>query len=516
MNVQLLSPVLRTGVHRLTCTIIVGEQTNRVGYGFGARKCLHEVIFSPVHCSDRAYSRFSPSSVQKKMAEAMSGRPNKNNNIFRLSEYDCIGFDLDNTICRYKLSQMVKLEYEVLANYLVTQKGHDAEYLMKPLETSIDFLQKGLVFDFYKGNILQLGSDGYIKRGSHGTRFMTDEEIENIYGPDRKWPVSVAFCQNMLEAWNGPMSERIRTVSDYFDMPAVLLFGRIVDSLDARNGSQLEFYNVWPDVLDGLIYMYKRENFSSNEGEYFSALKESPEKYIKKCGYNVINWLKQAKGSKLVFLLTGSHVDFASFTASYSLGENWRNLFDIVVCYARKPGFFTGVRPFIKLDGITELDPIDSEELESGNIYSQGNWQDLYQFLARKTGLQQPKCLYVGDNLIQDIYVPSEYTKCDAVAVIEELGAEGMNGVDSYFHSDAPVIVSDCWGSYFGTREKQWDGSSLWGEIIKKHSKICVPDLDVLANLPLSHEFRVFSQGEDESDFLGYYPGYPKSFWQLA
>jgi hypothetical protein len=227
MHIQLPARLLRTGVYRWTHKVVVLEQTNRNCFWIGGIKCRHEVMLG----ADKTYYHSSSSlgSVQTKMAETQNEK-----HIFRLSDYDCIGFDLDNTICRYKLTQMVKLEYEVLANYLVTQKGHDAKYLLKPLETSIDFLQKGLVFDFNKGNILQLGSGGFIKKGSHGTRFMSDDEIQNIYGPDRKWNVSVAFCQNMLEAWNGPMSERIRTVSDYFDMPAALAFGRIVDSLDAR------------------------------------------------------------------------------------------------------------------------------------------------------------------------------------------------------------------------------------------------------------------------------------------
>lgn len=497
-------------MYRFTYTK-VGEERNRIG-GF---KYEHEVGWSSLRSlsgTGKICDHVTRSGLQAVMAEPVLTENHKGKCVFRLSDYDCIGFDLDNTLCRYKLTQMVKLEYDVLAAYLVMQKGYNAEYLMKPLEIDIDFLQKGLVFDFQKGNILQLGSDGYIRKGSHGTRFMTDAEIEGIYGPDRKWSVSVAFCQNLLEAWNGPMSEKIRTVADYFDMPAALAFGRIVDSLDVKEGNKLKFYNVWPDVLDGLIYMFKRENFHLDAGGYFSALKRNPEKFVNKCSNNVINWLKQIKQSKLVFLLTGSHVDFASFSATNSLGANWRDLFDIVVCYARKPGFFTGAKPFLKLDGITETDPIRSEDLEFGNIYSQGNWQNLYQLLAKKTGLQHPKCLYVGDNLIQDVYAPSEYTKCDTVAVIEELGAEGMCGDDTYFHSDASIIVSDGWGSYFGSKEKQCDGSSLWGNIIKKHSKICVPDLDVLANLPVTNEFHMFSQGEDESDLLGYYPGCPKSF----
>jgi HAD superfamily 5'-nucleotidase-like hydrolase len=496
-------------MYRLTYTK-VGEEKKRIG-GF---KYLHEVGFSSLNGTGKICGHSTRTGVQTVMAEPVLTRDSKETRAFRLSDYDCIGFDLDNTLCRYKLMQMVKLEYEVLAEYLVMQKGYNAECLMKPLETDIDFLQKGLVLDFHKGNILQLGSDGYVKKASHGTRFMTSAEIESIYGPDRKWSVSVAFCHNLLEAWNGPMSEKIRTVSDYFDMPAALAFGRIVDSLDAEEGNKLEFYNIWPDILDGLIYMFKRENFHLDEGGYFPALKRNPEMFINKCSNNIINWLKQIKDSKLVFLLTGSHVDFASFTATNSLGANWRDLVDIVVCYARKPGFFTGAKPFLKLDGRTETDPVRSEDLEFGNIYSQGNWQDLYQLLAKKTGLQHPKCLYVGDNLIQDVYAPSEYTKCDTVAVIEELSAEGMCGDDGHIHSDASVIVSDVWGSYFGSRDKLCDGSSLWGSIIKKHSKICVPDLDVLANLPLTNGFHMFPQGEDESDLLGYYPGCPKSFKQ--
>jgi len=444
------------------------------------------------------------------MVEPTSVKVSKEKSVFRLGDYDCIGFDLDNTICRYKLAQMMKLEYEVLAEYLVTQKGYNADYLMEPLEGALDFLQKGLVLDFHRGNILKLGSNGYISKGSHGTSFLTDTEIESIYGPDRKWDISVTFCQDMLETWNGPLSERIRTVTDYFDMPAAVVFGRIVDSLDAREGNKLESYNVWPDILDGLVCMYRRENFSSNEGGYFPALKKNPEMYINKCSSNVINWLKQIRDSKIVFLLTGSNVDFASFTATHSLGEKWRDLFHIVLCYTHKPGFFTGARPFIKLDGVTEVDPVNFEDLEFGNIYSQGSWQDLHHFLSKKTGLQHPKCLYMGDNLIQDIYAPSSRRKCDTVAVVEELGAEGMKSNDSYFNSDASAIVSSGWGSYFGTKET---GYSFWNDVIKNYSKVCVPDLDVLAKLPLTFEFQMFSEGEEKSDYLGYYPGCPRSFW---
>ncbi|PSN49153.1 hypothetical protein C0J52_10150 [Blattella germanica] len=483
-------------------TRFICYQRSRIGQGFsGNTFCgTNSVDKKRLHLSLRTRSKMAEPSVTKSIEKR----------IFRFSDYDCIGFDLDNTILRYRLTEMVKLEYNVLANFLVTEKGYDATYLLKPMESNIDFLQKGLVLDFFQGNVLQLRNDGAILRACHGTRFMTDNEIKEVYGADKKWETSVAFTQNMLEYWNGPLAERIRTVSDYFDMPAALAFARIIDSLDAKEGVKQDAYYVWPDVLDGLLYMFKRDHFSLNEGGYFPALKENPSNYIHKCSNNIINWLKQIKSNKMIYLITGSNVDFASFTASTALGENWRSLFDIVVCYARKPGFFTGARPFIKINGFEETDPIDGNNLERGGIYSQGNWQELLQFLSRQTGIEHPKCLYVGDNLIQDVYVPSEYTKCDAVAVVEELGAEGMDNVGSYPHIDTPVLASTKWGSYFGDKETQYVGNSFWSDIIKKHSKICVPDLEVLANLPLNYEFHTFSHGDCMSENLGYYPGCPQ------
>ncbi|XP_067013238.2 5'-nucleotidase domain-containing protein 1 [Anabrus simplex] len=433
--------------------------------------------------------------------------------VFRLSDYDCVGFDLDNTICRYKLSSMVKMEYEVIADYLVREKGYNPEYLLKPFEANLDFVKKGLLLDFARGNVVQIRFDGYIAKASHGTRFLSEKEIIEVYGPNRKWDVAEKFTQNMLEAWNGPLSEKVRTLLDYFDMPASLAFARAVDSVDAAaEGKSVETYTVWPDVHDALLYMFKRERFSLNEGGYFPALKSDPDQYIIKCSNNVLSWLRLLKSKKVTFLITGSHVDFASFTATHCMGEDWRNLFDVVVCYARKPGFFTGVRPFIALDGFEERDSITAADMKPGNIYSQGNWQDLQQFLKMATKEETPKCLYVGDNLIQDIYTPSEYTRCDTVSVVEELSAEGMVGSHKK-HSDSQILVSDTWGSYFCCGGKgSFDANcTLWSKIIQNHSQICVPDLECLANHNLDHCYSPFVVEEDSCKQMGYYPSCPAS-----
>lgn len=76
------------------------------------------------------------------------------NKEFTLKHYDSIGFDLDNCLVRYNVANCLSMEYRILAEFLV-QKGY-SENLLKPLDDDIDFLQKGLILDFEKGNLLRI------------------------------------------------------------------------------------------------------------------------------------------------------------------------------------------------------------------------------------------------------------------------------------------------------------------------------------------------------------------------
>lgn len=424
------------------------------------------------------------SNISRNLSTKMSQFETKESNqssLIRLGDYECIGFDLDNTLCEYNIFSSVQMEYNVLAKFLVNEKGYDP-ILLNPLDThSIDFLQKGLIIDFAGGNILKISDNGIILKASHGTKPLTEEEIVTIYGTDKKWHVTSEFIKNLLVAWDGPLSEQMRALLDYFDMPASLAFARIVDSLDNKIGETVDMSNVWVDVKDGLVNMYKREHFVDGKGDYFQEIKDNPHNYIKKCDPQVVELLKKIKESKLTFLITGSNCDFASLTAETCLGKNWRSLFDIIVCYARKPGFFTGCRPFVKLENFKETDIVDGNDLQLGEMYSQGNWQELFQLFARNVNKKQPRCLYFGDNLIQDIYTPSEYTKCDTIAVVEELTVESKDISHGYTKTDnsEKILESRFWGSYFYDNKEQLN--TIWGSVIKNNAKVCVPSLSVLA-----------------------------------
>jgi HAD superfamily 5'-nucleotidase-like hydrolase len=424
---------------------------------------------------------------------------------FAFADYDCVGFDLDNTLCEYRIKPMVQMIYDVLAEYLISRHDYAADHLRRPID--FEFCQRGLVLDVERGNVLKIDGNGRVLRATHGTRFMSDHEIVTAYGPTRTWSIAEVFARNFLDTWNGPMSERIRPLLDFFDISVSLVFGRCVDGIDDAAGqSPSGGYNVWPDVHKGLLNMYTRDNFSSDIGEFFPNIKSTPSLYYNRCPEYVIDWLKELKRNSKVFLVSGSHVDYANFSAVQSLGTNWKELFDIAVFYARKPGFFSSDRPFYSTDSLMSKECDIVEDIHLGNIYSQGNWNQLYNLFKKETGKSNPKCLYVGDNVLQDIVAPSKFCGIDTIAVIEEMKLD-CNNID--LNPDIDILRPNKWSSYFVDSEK--NDVSIWSSFIT-HGKLCVPSIKCLAKLPVIHQFTTFSKNKY---FNGFYPCIPNSLYKI-
>lgn len=404
---------------------------------------------------------------------------------FSFSGYDCIGFDLDNTLARYKVGNMIEMEYNIISNFLIA-RGYSKEFLLQPFDHN--FIMKGLIVDDENGNLLRIDPEGNVIQATHGTKWLTEKEILKYY-PDRHWKATDLFTEDPLQTWNGPYSEKMRTLLDYFDIVISLVYARAIDSIDQSSRNKKN-YKVWPDLLDSLVYMFNREHFANDLGEYFPELKRNPDKYYYKCSDQLLKWLQKLKDSgKRLFLITGSHVDSATHTASNTIGENWKDFFDIVICYAKKPGFFTMNRNFVGLKGTEEIGPISAQDLEVGGIYTHGNWTDLREFMKHLSKSKDPKVLYIGDNLVQDIYTPHVHSNCDTVAVCEELEAEQTQGFSKMWHPDEQFLCSTIWGSYFHCNDNKI--ITNWYDMMKKHSKICVPSLEYVANFPIDHQFDV-------------------------
>lgn len=421
---------------------------------------------------------FSATSPQKEVEKKVA---------FNFNNYDCIGFDLDNTLARYKIGNMLEMEYKIVCNYLIKEKNLPTDMLLKPIDPN--FLIKGLIVDDENGNLIRIAPDGRILQATHGTRWLTEKEILEYY-PTRHWKATDLFIEDPLQTWNGPYSEKMRTLLDYFDIVVGLAFARSVDTIDKYNGPKKE-YNIWPTLFNALMYMFNREHFEQDLGEYFPEMKKNPHQYYYKCSENVEKWLRELKKrGKQLFLITGAHADFANHTATYTIGKNWKEYFDIVITYAKKPGFFIQERDFIGLnDKFQETDPIATKDLHRGGMYTYGNWIGLRDFLTQLSNKTDPKFLYIGDNLIQDIYVPHVHTECDTVNVCEELEAESSFGFTNQEHPDKHVLSSTLWGSYFHCKDT--GNITVWYNLMRRHSLICVPSLEYIAKYPVDYQFEL-------------------------
>uniref|UniRef100_A0A0A9WU33 5'-nucleotidase domain-containing protein 1 n=1 Tax=Lygus hesperus TaxID=30085 RepID=A0A0A9WU33_LYGHE len=381
---------------------------------------------------------------------------------FLFCDYDFIGFDLDNTLCEYNLNEMVRMEYNVMSDFLVS-KGYPQETLKATLDDfSIDFMQRGLILDFERGNIIKLDRNGGIMKATHGTKPLERDAIVDIYGPrNSNCPLMVKIKSNLTDAWAPECISKYRLLLDYFDIPASLAFARCVDVVDQRGEN--EFVKCGEDVRSALVHMYSRAHFSNEKSDYFKNMKADPGKYIVRSAPRMLTWLKTLRKKKRLFLVTGSNCDLADFVACHSLGPEWRELFDIVVCFARKPFFFTEQNEFKEVKDLKEGDT--AQKIVLGSIYSQGNWQELESILKQAAGRPESRGLYFGDNLVQDVFTPTKLQLCDTVAIVEEMNES---------HPSSEIISSKFWGPMHA--EGSW-----WGNVIKMYPKAFLSSINLLS-----------------------------------
>ena len=81
----------------------------------------------------------------------------KERDYLMLDDYDCIGFDLDHTLCRYNIGPMIRwdtnlsnrthfqifrFEYDLLAKFLIEKRGYDEAIKVQSFDSEVDFVCK--------------------------------------------------------------------------------------------------------------------------------------------------------------------------------------------------------------------------------------------------------------------------------------------------------------------------------------------------------------------------------------
>jgi HAD superfamily 5'-nucleotidase-like hydrolase len=300
-----------------------------------------------------------------------------------------IGFDLDYTLANYRVRAIDELAFGLTQRKLVEHRGYPEEILDLAFDPS--FVVRGLVVDRRRGNLLKMDYHNYVKRSSHGTRPMDDEQRKRIYRTRRIRTSARSYA----------------SVDTFFHLPEVHLYARLVDLVEEgrfRRG----YGTLYQDVRDMIDQAHadgsiKRE-IQADPGRFLERDPRLPE---------FLRTLRE--GGKKVFLLTNSEPFYTDVLLTYLLesegGPSWRTYFDLVAVDAGKPRFFTDRE---RTGSLLDEDGPGAPIVSGGNV-----WR-----LEKRLGFQGDRVLYWGDHTYGDILRSKKSVGWRTAMIIPELEPE--------------------------------------------------------------------------------------------
>uniref|UniRef100_A0A672GEC8 5'-nucleotidase domain-containing protein 3-like n=1 Tax=Salarias fasciatus TaxID=181472 RepID=A0A672GEC8_SALFA len=308
------------------------------------------------------------------------------NNEMSLRDIEIYGFDYDYTLAFYS-RHLHTLIFNIARDILITK--HRYPEGLRKYEYIPDFAVRGLHYDVQKALLMKIDAFHYIQLGTvyRGLHPVPDEEVIAMY----------EGCHIPLEIMSdfyGKSSHGLsmKQFMDIFSLPEMTLLSCVNDFFMKHN-IDYEPVHLYKDVKEAIRDVHVK-------GIMYRAVEADIEKYICYGEQSHAVLKKLSALGKKMFLITNSPFDFVNRGMSYIVGEDWRDLFDVVIVQADKPGFFNDRRkPFRRVTDKGALLWDRIHRLDKGQIYKQGN---LYEFL-RLTGWRGSKVLYFGDHIYSDL-----------------------------------------------------------------------------------------------------------------
>ncbi|CAL8358949.1 unnamed protein product [Lota lota] len=308
------------------------------------------------------------------------------NNEMSLRDIEIYGFDYDYTLAFYS-SQLHTLIFNIARDLLIAE--HRYPEGLREYEYIPNFAVRGLHYDVQKALLMKIDAFHYIQLGTvyRGLYPVPDEEVIAMYDG------SHVPLENMSDFYGkSSHGHTLKQFMDIFSLPEMTLLSCVNDFFMKHN-IDYEPVHLYKDVKAAIRDVHVK-------GIMYRAVEADIDRYI--CygeqSHAVLKKLKE--DGKKMFLITNSPLDFVDRGMNFIVGKDWRDLFDVVIVQADKPGFFNDRRkPFRRVTdkGVLLWDRI--HRLEKGQIYKQGN---LYEFL-RLTGWRGSKVLYFGDHIYSDL-----------------------------------------------------------------------------------------------------------------
>jgi HAD superfamily 5'-nucleotidase-like hydrolase len=296
------------------------------------------------------------------------------NRNLRMGSIEAIGFDMDHTLAVYNTDNFNHLSFVMAIEALIRDKGYPEEIRSTAWEPEAAI--RGLVVDKRLGNLLKIDAYNHVTRARHGRKFLDKEERR------RRYPRGGIRLG----------SRRYRVFDTLFDLPEGCLYAALVDLKEASpQAIKADFHTLYEDIRAAVDTLHAdgslKARITADLGAYF--LKDT----------NLVPTLrKYQQAGKKLFLLTNSEESYTAAVMDHLVGGSngsWEELFDLVVCYSGKPGFFLSRGPGKTVArGSNPLMPN-----HKGHCYVGG---DSF-FLEKKLGSSGDEILYFGDHTYGDI-----------------------------------------------------------------------------------------------------------------
>lgn len=341
------------------------------------------------------------------------------NNQMSLQDTEIYGFDYDYTLAFYS-SHLHTVIFNIARDILINE--HRYPEGLREYDYIPNFVIRGLHYDVQKALLMKIDAFHYIQLGTvyRGLNPVPEKEVIAMYEGSHV-PLEI------MSDFYGKSSHghTMKQFMDIFSLPEMSLL-LCVNDYFMKHNIDYEPVHLYKDVKEAIGDVHIR-------GIMYRAVEADIEKYICYAEQTHAVLQKLSKNGKKMFLITNSPFDFVDRGMNYIVGKDWRDLFDIVIVQADKPGFFNDKRkPFRRVTdkGVLLWDRI--HHLEKGQIYKQGN---LYEFL-RLTGWRGSKVLYFGDHIYSDLADLTLKHGWRTGAIIPELRKEiKIMNTEEYVHT---------------------------------------------------------------------------------
>ncbi|MBU1225727.1 MAG: HAD-IG family 5'-nucleotidase [Actinobacteria bacterium] len=322
------------------------------------------------------------------------------NRTLNLRSIRAIGYDMDYTLLHYRVEEWEQGAFEQARSSLA-ERGWPVEDLSFDPSTVI----RGLTLDLELGNLVKPTRFGYVIKATHGTQALDYDRLRKAYH---------GTIVDLSES-------RFVFLNTLFSLSEASLYAQLVDLLDEGRLPEMRSY---ADV-------YRTVRSTIDEAHMEGALKDritaDPDRFVVPDADTAAALLDQQRAGKRLLLITNSGWDYTRRMMPYALdphlpdGLTWRDLFEVVIVSAFKPGFFEGNRPFFEVVDEEQglLSPHAGPTVPT-KVYFGGNAAELEETL----GISGDQILYVGDHLFADVHVSKALLRWRTALILRELESE--------------------------------------------------------------------------------------------